>query len=592
MSPAPKPAAPRAVTGRLAKEAGASGAARRRPGAIAARLPWWRLAPALVAALVAIAYLAIDPRTGDLAAQSFRVELFAREGFTIWNGQWYAGHHTLPYSVLFPPLGWLLGPTLLGSLSAVVAAALFEPLARAHFGIRARWGALWFAAATGSLLFTSRLTFALGVAVGLGALLALQRGRPLAATALAVACSLASPVAGLFLALGGAACWLAGRRRAAGVAIAALTPLLALSAAFPEEGHHPFVTSSFVAVPLFVAACLLALPKTERALRIGALLYGLLAVAAFAVETPVGGTVVRLGQLFGGPVLACAILASRPSLRPRGGRSALPGAAVAAVLAALAYWQWSPPARDLANAAADPAVEASYYRPLLGFLERAGASTDRVEVPLTRSHWEAAEVAPEFALARGWLRSQDVADNGLFYEGRPTDRAYARWLAERAVRFVALPSTELDPSARAERELIERRPPYLALRWRSRDWRVYELTRPHPLATAEGRGDVRLAGLAPDELALDFDSPGSALVRVHWTPYWLLHGGCVEAAGEWTRVSAARPGRLRMTTAFSPERVFSRGRRCDEEGSTGAQAQLVERAAGRRTAQAKRRLPG
>jgi hypothetical protein len=35
-----------------------------------------------------LAYLVFEPRPGDLAAHVFRAELFGREGFTIWNGQW------------------------------------------------------------------------------------------------------------------------------------------------------------------------------------------------------------------------------------------------------------------------------------------------------------------------------------------------------------------------------------------------------------------------------------------------------------------------------------------------------------------------
>src|ERR687894_2966531 len=94
----------------------------------------WRVGPAVVAAVVAGGYLLGEVRTSDLASALFRAELFGREGFTIWNGQWYGGHHTPAYSVLSPPLGWLLGPQLMGAISAVAATTCFTVLARSHFG--------------------------------------------------------------------------------------------------------------------------------------------------------------------------------------------------------------------------------------------------------------------------------------------------------------------------------------------------------------------------------------------------------------------------------------------------------------------------
>lgn len=523
----------------------------------------------LVAALLAVVYLIFEPRTVDLAAHEFRADLFDREGFTLWNGHWYGGHHTVAYSVLFPPLAWLLGPTLVGALSAVSAAALFEPLARGRWGERARWGALWFGAGSATLLFTGRLPFGLGVALGVGALLALQRRRPALAALLAVLCSLASPVAGLFLALCGVALALAGlrlpgeapraddraaRREGALVAIAALTPPVLLSLAFPEGGHEPFVLSAFLPLPLFALGAVLFLPPREHALRIGAALYGLAGIAAWLLETPMGGNAVRLGALFGGPVLLCAIgLSGSPRRR----------VLLAAAFAALAFWQWSPAVRDVVKAIEDPSAEAAYYEPLLDFL-RDNPRPGRVEIPFTRSHWEAAEVAPEFPLARGWQRQLDIGRNPVFYDGVLNDVTYASWLAEHGVSYVALPSSKPDYSAYRERALVERDPPYLRAVWSSRHWRVYEVLIPNALVIPGRGADIRLAEMGSDELTLDVRRPGSALVRVSWTPYWKAHGGCVEREGDWTRISTDRPGRLRVTTTFSPERVLSRGRRCSK----------------------------
>ena len=512
----------------------------------------------MAATVPAALVLLLHPHTVDLAAHEFRSELFEREGFTIWNGHWYGGHHTPAYSVLFPPLAALLGPLVVGVLSSLAAAVLFERLVRAHFGPPARWGALWFGAATGVNLFTGRLPFALGVAIGLASLLAFQRGRPVAAAALAVACSLASPVAALFLALGGVACALAGphrlRRSAALVVAAALVPPLALAGAFPEGGRFPFAFSAFFPLPLLALAATVALPRRERVLRTGAVLYGLAGIAAFAVETPVGANAARLGALVGGPVLACALLGRATSTR----RRALLGAG----LAALAVWQWGPAARDLGDALSDPAAQEAFYRPVIDFLERHDDGAGRVEIVPTRAHRETAVVADRFPLARGWQRQLDIRHNRLFYEGRLRDEAYARWLRELAVRFVALPDSSLDYSGEGERRLVERDPPYLNLRWRSEHWRVYEVTPPGPLVIPEAGADIGLDRLGPVDLQLDVERPGAALVRVRWTPYWTARGGCVERSGQWTRVHAERPGPLQLRVSFSPARLASRGERC------------------------------
>ena len=87
-----------------------------------------------LAALLAVAYLAIDPPSADLAGQEYR----ARLGLVLWDNAWYGGHHMPGYSVLYPPLGAVLGPRLAGALAAVAATALFERLALSRWGERAR----------------------------------------------------------------------------------------------------------------------------------------------------------------------------------------------------------------------------------------------------------------------------------------------------------------------------------------------------------------------------------------------------------------------------------------------------------------------
>ena len=517
---------------------------------------WRRAAPAALAAVLAGAYLLVEPRTVDLAASVYRARLFDRVGFTIWDGNWYSGHYTLGYSVLLPALAWALGPLVVGALSTIASAALFEPLARAHFGPAARWGTLWFGAAAAAPLVSGRIPFGLGVAFGLGALLACQRRRLALATALAVACSLASPVAGAFLTLGGVAYALSGRIRAgAWLAAGAAAPILLLALLFPSTGYEPFAFSAFLPVPVFALVCAAVLPRRERALRIGAVLYAIAATATVLIHSPMGGNVARLGTLFAGPLIACVLLGRA---RSRRGAILLAGA----LLASLAVWQWSPAVRDLRKAYEDPATQASYYRPLLGYLEAADRERSRIEIPFTRSHWEAAEVAPRFPLARGWERQTDIGRNGLFYDGRLDPKTYATWLTARGVRFVAVADARPDYSAYRERALIESGLPYLRLRWRSHHWRVYELTLPHPVVVPPDPASISLAKLGPDYVNLLVRRPGAAAVRVAWSPYWRAARGCVERDGEWTRVIARRPGPLRLTMDFAPDRVVADGRRC------------------------------
>jgi hypothetical protein len=521
-----------------------------------ARVDGWRVAPLLAAAVAGAIYLVLAPKTGDLAAHVFRSELFGRYGLTVWNGDWYGGHHTPAYSVLFPPLAWAVGPAVAGTLSALVAAAAFEPLARHHFGPAVRWGALWFGVATSSMLFTGRLPFAMGVAFALCSLLALQRGRTTLAVVLAILTPLGSPVAGAFLALAAVSLALTSRTRVGPLLVAAggIVPTILLAAAFPEGGSQPYALMAFLPVPVTMALFVLLLPREERALRLGALLYGLVAVLAFVIPTPLGGNWSRLGELFAGPVALCALLGTRRELaRPL---------ILAAMFVPLAFWQLSAPVRAVLNGEDDQSRYRAYFRPLVDFLEDNAQPPGRVEVVFTDSHWESADVAIHVPIARGWERQLDVGRNALFYNGTLNARTYRQWLAENAVRWVALPDAKLDYSAQQEARLVSGGLPYLKLRWTAPHWRVYEVTSPHALVVPEGPARMTALSMSAEQVRLSVTRTGSALVRVRWTPYWVASGACVEPADGWTRITANRTGTIRLRIDFSPARVFARGRRC------------------------------
>ena len=495
----------------------------------------WRrlLTPVVLATLGAAVYLIVAPPSADLAAQEYRADL----GLTLWNNGWFAGHHTPGYSVLFPPLGGLLGVRLTGALAAVLATALFTALARRHWDERGGAAAWWFAAGTVAVLLNGRMTFLLGVAIGLGALLALAHERRAVAVGLAALTTLASPVAGLFVALAAAAWALAApRERApAGAAImaAALAPMAIMLVLFPQGGSEPFVASAFW--PALVASLLLAalLPASERALRSGALLYAVALGGAFALSTPLGGNATRLGALVAGPVLLGALLGRRSPVL------------VAVLAVAFAYWPLYPAVRDVLRAGGDPSTEAGYHAPLIAFLRaQAAPGSFRVEIPFTENHWEARHVAPQIPLARGWERQLDRRFGALFYDGELDAARYRRWLDERAVAFVALPDVGLDYAGRDEARLVAAGLAYLRPVWRDAHWRVFAVTAPKPLAEGGARAVV-----SADGVTLRASRPGDVLVRVRHTRWWRVTGGraCVVAGpGGMTLVRVRAAGTVRL----------------------------------------------
>ena len=492
----------------------------------------------LVAAVGAAVYLLVAPPSTDLAAQEYRADL----GLVVWNNGWYAGHHTPGYSVLFPLLGGLLGVRPTGALAAVAAAGLFAALAHHHWrGDRlaaAGAAALWFAAGTTAVLLTGRLTFLLGVAIGLGALLALAHDRRATAAALAATTTLGSPVAGLFVALAAVAWGLADRRArgpaGAAIALAALAPTAIMLLLFPQGGSEPFAASAFwpaLAGALLVAALL---PAQERTLRIGALLYAATLVAAFAIANPLGGNAGRLGALAAGPILLGALTGRRSALL------------LAALALPFAYWPVYPAVRDVTRASGDPSLQARYYAPLLRYLEsRPRRGGFRVEIPFTEIHWEARHVAPRFALARGWERQLDRRYGALFYDDSLDAASYRRWLDDRAVAYVAVADVALDVAAHDEAGLIEGGLPYLHEAWRGEHWTVYAVRRPRPLAG--GSAAATLTGTGA--VTLRAARPGDVLVRVHHTRWWRVTRGraCVSAApGGLTRVRVLERGTVRI----------------------------------------------
>lgn len=513
------------------------------------------------------------------------MDLFKHLGFAVYDEHWYGGHDVPGYSLLFPPLAWLLGLHLVGALSVLVSTLCFERLAIAGWGPSARWASVPFALAAVADVWIGRLAFAFGVSFALAAVLALARGgeawrtdeaageagaagggaagveraaggsgiaprwRPAAAAVLAAMCAAASPVAGVLLALAALSesLWRRSPRALLVLGAPAVVLVLALGRLFPEGGSEPYPTISFLATVAVVVAFAAALPRGQGRLRLGAGVYLLACLFFLLVSTPMGSNFERYGVLLAGPLLICA------TRRPR-------------VLPVLAFGLWAVwagwgPVRETLAVAGSPATNGAYYAPVEHFLDAHARGPVRIEVPLTRTHWETAELAPRVSLARGWEKQLDERYNGVLLSDGLNAASYERWLHEEAVSYVALPAVQLDPSSAREGDLIRAGLPYLRLVYSSRHWRIYAVRAPTPLASGPGR----VTALGHESVSLQADAPGSLLVRVRFTPYWTITSGagCVQrGAGGWTRVDAARRGLLQLRASFSLGRAFGAGRSC------------------------------
>ncbi|WP_438872205.1 hypothetical protein [Paractinoplanes rishiriensis] len=503
------------------------------------RLEW---VTAVVAAVPGVAYLLLPALGSDLSAQVARADFFAAHGYTPVDLRWYAGVNQLGYSLLSQPVMALLGVRMTGALALVAAAVLLAVLFRRTGAPRPGLGVLVGTACIAGNLVSGRITYGLGVALGLAALVALTSAtRQWLAAVFALLAAATSPVVALFLGLAGVALLLSRRvRPGLLIAVPAAVPLLAAALLFGDGGWMNISRTDTIRA--VVASLAVAALVPLRAVRIGGVLSALGVLAAALVHTPVGLNATRLSVMFTLPVLAA--YATLPRLHAR-----MPLWAVGVLLAAACWWQ--PPVvtgdlRDLGNPSADPA----YFAPLRARLAQEQL-TGRVEIPPTRDYWEAARLG-DLPLARGWLRQADIDRNPLFFTAIPGARGtgvplnadtYRDWLAQLAVQFVAVPDAELTWSGRPEAALVTGGLPYLTEVWRDPHWRLYRVAGHQPVVAAPL--------VAVTAAAITFDAPaaGDVPVRVRYSRWLRADGGAtVEPDGDWTTVRVPAPGRYTLSS--------------------------------------------
>jgi len=518
-----------------------------------------------LAALIAWA----GPPGTDFPAHVFQLDLYLRQGFELWNNDWYAGRYTfVGYSLLYYPLAGLLGIKLLAVLSITGSAAAFTLLTRQAWDGLSVWPARAFALAAAASMLSAAFPYGLGLALSLAALVALSRGHLLWFSISAALAFAASPLAflfGLVIALAASGSRpLRETLRPAAVGASICLVGIVLGRLYPDPGRYPFQTSELLSVLCFCAVGAALSWRVERALILQRffVVYGAICLLSYAVPSNLGGNVARL-RLVAMPIALLALSLRR--WRP------LP--VTVAVLALALAWNASPLAYSLLRSARDPSISRSYWAPALGFLHRSLTPSYRVEVVSTADHWEAVYF-PEagIPIARGWFRQDDFPENAVLY-GRLTPASYLAWLRGLAVRYVVLPDATLDYSSRREAALLRSGASGLAVVMRSAHEVVYAVPSPRPIVS--GPGKPRVLALGGDEITVSLPRAGVYRIAIHYSPYFTAAGACVEETGDgMSELAVPHAGTVRIafTESVAGALAALTGRKpaCSAEARGGA----------------------
>jgi hypothetical protein len=485
-------------------------------------------------AAMSLGYLLWSPRSPDLAAQLARADVVRQAGDISWWTGWFGGLRTHDYSWLVPT--WIagVGAPVLGAAGAFCGgAAAYRLLASAQRRFLSGSAFVMICLAD---VVVGRLTFAVGVAVGLCSLVVLRQNRAVVSAGLAAVAFLASPLAGLFVGIAMLAVAVTdhGLRRAAVLGAGTMLLIAAGQVVFvPGAGEMPFAAADAVRGLLCCAAVAIAC-RGHRTISVGAMITAAAVLLFLLAPGAVGANIVRL------PWMCCVPLIL--------GYGHLPRRWMVAVLAALcAAWPISDVAGQLVSGAA-PSAQRAFYQPLehtLTTLRAAAGSAaigQRLELVDTANHFGTTYLAP-LGLARGWDRQADVADNGLFYRpGALTATSYHAWLHDLAVAWVAVPHARLDQAARAESLLIGSGLPYLRPVWSNANWQLYRVVDAAPLASG-----ATVLNVSASAVTLRVPHAGRVLLRVRYTRGLIAAdvatgqpAGCIDNEGGWTRLQLSR----------------------------------------------------
>jgi hypothetical protein len=515
------------------------------------------IAATLTAGLAAL-MVAVGPAPGDAPVHLYRTFL-VRDGALIWDNFWYAGTYPLAsYSLLYYLPAALVGNLPLVFAAAVASTLLFSSIALREWGRAALWPSRVFGVLAAAPMFTGLYAYSLGFTAMLATLklLQLRRGR-LAALGAALTVGF-SPLAFVFLCLV-VGSYVVARRQiarrhvwfAAGLALAAGIEALVLFLFPADAGVYPFHWIDFCGVLLVSALGVLVARHARGGAPLVAFyaLWGLGSVVLYLVPSPLGDNWTRLSA-FVFPVML--LTASLAGFRPR--------RLVAFALAAAFVYNIVPYILLVPSRFGNETQHASFWRPAIGFLRAHDKPGFRVEVVPTAEHWEAYWIPRSgLALARGWYRQLDVADNPTLYKKPLGAGPYRSWLRSNAVRYVALSTTApLDwEGGPQEARVVRSASAGLNVVFRSANWTIYELPQATPLLT--GPAQPVVTDFGHTVIRGRVFAAGHYLLRAHYNPYWRLKGaGCVAPGrNKMTLLDLPRAERFSLTVPGTPGQLVT-----------------------------------
>lgn len=503
---------------------------------------WLDLAPLLLTAASATAFLIVQPGVNDLWAARARQDAHAHGvGLSYWFS-WFGGGSTPgSYSVLSPYLSSAVTVVGLLAISAVVIVALSTVLLRStpH-----RLAATYLVAVTTSInVWQGHVPFVLGCAFGVGALLAARHGQRALTGLLAVATLLSSPVSGAFLGLALVAALLA-RPNSKHPAWLPIGLLLAGGATilvvFGSPGPEPIT----VGMTFGMCALLLAFLTVRPGRAVSVTVYLSIALVVAMAFIPNG-----MGSNFARFVWFCLPVAV---IAQAGGRRAL-----IATLAVVTVGIGSVGLVSDLRGASQAAAKTDYYAGLGAQLDTLpDLAQYRLEVADDGTHTASYALLGHATLARGFETQTDMRYNPELREGDLTAAQYRSWLDDNSVGYVAANLNPPKPTAET-RLVLDHQPSYLQRIWSDADWALYRVASPTPIVAAP----ASLVSIDQAKLIVDIPCACTVTVRTRWSS--LLTAALADDTereyGDDASVAADRDGWTLLTTT-EPGRYVLEGR--------------------------------